>query len=675
MPKFPVYQQQTILDPNRVTPEQAGASLARGMGAVGQALSQTGDRLLEYQRKKDADWMAVKMAEARSWGNETLSSMYEQSPEGAVGLPESFNSVYDEQRKKILEEAPFTVRNDLENNLEILRFQLMDRASKIAIQASADKAVDDINQIISSSANSLIHDPDALADTMVDVDRFVSNQPNLPAGAKRDLATSARETLAKAAIRGMDPEDALARLEDGEFDDYLSPEVKTGLIGAKSKELKSLLAEEKKAMEAEAAKQLSDLEINVNRGAATYGDIEEAYNGGNGWLKPNDRTRLTLRLDKLLEDSIEAGNQIEYVNQTLALGGTFDPKSPKQRDRKAINAHYESVAASWKADGLDASDVLSRSLGLTYKYGMVPDTLKSIIRGNVRHGSSEQRVLAASMLTRMSKQNPELLKEFDNEDIELGVLISQMADIFSDPTAAIQAVNDSLTVAESTKSAREDRYRSVVKDNPTSKWIEDKLNPWWGGPPDIPPSMAEEIDQAAQLLYITHGNIDAAREAAYLKALRTWGETDINGEKQMMRFAPEKFYGVPGMSREENTQWIKEQLMDTINKDSFGGVKYDKDKVFMIPHETARAAGGLPAYRVITIDSEGVPREARDNNQNVVLYVPDFQSSKKYKQMQDEMEKQTKAAKEKRALKLGLGQAEEMKQAEQQASSLNLQGL
>lgn len=662
MPRFNITEQQSIANPNRAASESFGGGT--GLQQVGQAASELGNQMVAYKLKKDKDWAAVRMAKARAWGNQAVSDEYINSPEGAESLSDVVDQKFQEERKRILDEAPSSVRGQIGDQLEILRLQLLDRAGSLSIQASADKAVDDYNSIVNSSANALLNDPESLDFTIDEVSDFLENQ-RLDAGAKRDLLTGAKDKLAKAAIRSMDPEDALEDLREGRFDDYLDPDTKASLIGAKGRELKGILAEEKKAVEAEKAKKLSDLQIRVGRGEASYQEVEDNYANGDGWLEPKDRSRLILELDRVLKKKTEKANQVADVNLRLKLGDTFDPKDTD--DRKAINAHYEALAAYW-AD-LPPQEFMQRSIDYSIRTGIIPDPVQSQVRGNIRAGTDEQRVLAASMLQRLRKGNSELMNEFDNEDISLGNLISAISDYGVQPSDAVRLSLESRQVPEAVRTERETLYREAEKENPAVSWIADNIDELYDGKlgiDEVPLSMAEQFNNLAELEYVRHGNIDAARRSALDRTLRVWGESGINGVDQMMEFAPEKFYGVQGLSLGENTKWMREQLIDAINEDSFGADIPEEDiSITVNRFETTKA--GLPVYDVRV---QGIPSRRKDGTLKPFAF--DWKSSKEYKRREKQRAEQVAKDARLRGIRMGEIEATPEDLHQQQVDRVNV---
>jgi hypothetical protein len=61
--------------------------------------------------------------------------------------------------------------------------------------------------------------------------------------------------------------------------------------------------------------------------------------------------------------------------------------------------------------------------------------------------------------------------------------------------------------------------------------------------PDVPTAMAAEFaDLTKQYFYHTNGNLDQARKLALNDLKGTWGVSQVNGTRELMKYAPERMF-------------------------------------------------------------------------------------------------------------------------------------
>jgi len=450
----------------------------------------------------------------------------------------------------------------------------------------------------------------------------------------------------------LDPELARHDLNSGALDNLLRPDDKDHLLRGVDTEVRLREAEaDRRAREAEKAQEeqrqrsLSDLTLKVKRGEASLADIEAAYNGGRGWLKPHERTTLDLFQDERDHRDTAALESMRRVSMALGGGGpTLDHRSKDDRDALAI--HFSNVAAGWKDH--PPVEVNDRVVSYSQAAGMVPEPVKAQLRGSLRAGSPDQRVAAANLLDGLRKANPDLLNDFATEDIALGNLIGTYASYGVPPAEAVRLADEGRRVEHAERRVRENGYRKAQQDSPsaTANFLRDQLQ---GGVvarwlvPGVtnaspPAEMVHDFDRLAEAEYVRVGNMDAARKTALDGVRRVWGVTRVGGMSpdgsegpRFMRHAPELFYGKPGWDAERNGEWMRQQLVDDLRKT--GGL-FDEgagklDRRFMLvpdPSQTDPATGG-PLYTVFLKGRDGTINAVRGTNGKPLAWRPDWSNS------------------------------------------------
>tara|TARA_R110002074_G_C12558458_1_gene667614 strand:- start:10839 stop:13448 length:2610 start_codon:yes stop_codon:yes gene_type:complete len=307
----------------------------------------------------------------------------------------------------------------------------------------------------------------------------------------------------------------------------------------------------------------SDFEIGLRRGEKGYDDIEQAYKSGR--ISPNDRTQYTVWLDANLEKIGKERNEILRVEHAGVDAPLLDPANAD--DRKALNKHFDLTVQNWV--GAPADEVVDRSVGYAAQKGMVPDRLKGMIRGNLRAGDADQQVMASDTLQKLRTVNPDLLNDFSTEDISRGNLISQYVSYGATPADAVTKADEATRLDPNVVKARDQEFSqkmtSMFGKEKSVSIAENTLagefdEGWFSAEPTVGAAAAAEYNTLLKDEYRKTGNMEAAQKTALDMVKKSWGVSRVGGEATLMKYAPEKYYSVPGLSPKENAAWMKDQL-------------------------------------------------------------------------------------------------------------------
>lgn len=388
----------------------------------------------------------------------------------------------------------------------------------------------------------------------------------------------------------------------------------------------------------------STFEIELKRGKKTYADIENAWREGK--LSDTKRTDLTLWLDNEGQKQAKITNDVARVAAAFEGGPRLDPASTD--DKKAVDFHYNLVSQTWKKKNLSPQEQINEAINYAGQVGMAPTPLKTMIRGNLRSGNSGEAVLAANTLKELNNQNPQILKDFNEEDISLGTMIWTLTDYGVPPE---KAYTDSIEAMKVPKAERDTRARIFdtergsdfkQREAKDKEWLRDKLNSVWSVDPTLDSVMYAEWENLTRQEFVKTGNLDAARSAAYINVNKNWARSEVGGAYRYMKYAPEKFYGVPTMSPAENATWMNEQLLQDISTGAFvdpsNPLTADRLRIAVDPTRTKQ--DGSPVYLVSVLGADGAYYEVRDTNNRPMSWVPDWDRSTTKKLSKENYDKQ-----------------------------------
>jgi hypothetical protein len=392
----------------------------------------------------------------------------------------------------------------------------------------------------------------------------------------------------------------------------------------------------KRQFEFEQSEANNEILLRASREEITEAEIRERRRVGD--ISPEAERQGIMTLDRIQEQRAKAEAKLEEerikVSRLMhraasagAGGPALDPKS--KEDRLGLNLHYAQESASWKPE-----EAIPNAIAYSARYGLVPDGLQKMIRGGLHSGRPEQALMAANAIEQLRVANPQLVGEIgDEKDMRFGELILSNNRKGMPPEIAVQRAVESLKVDKTTSAAREAAYDdergkdSTIRERSDRRWLEDKKDTW-GHDPSVDPVMMAEFGELAKSEYIATGDLDAARSRAMDTISRVWGRTRVGGEgARYSKFSPEKFYGVPALSEDENADWMNEQLIGELTANAMTAEPVTPDRLLLAPSDKP-APDGRPAYEVYLKNQQGSwDRQFR--------WAPSWEASAEYKRRQE----------------------------------------
>lgn len=394
----------------------------------------------------------------------------------------------------------------------------------------------------------------------------------------------------------------------------------------------------------------STFEIQLKRGQKTYADIENAWQ--NGYLSDAKRTDLTLWLDEQGKKQDKITQAIGSVEAALNGGRLMDPKTPA--DREAVDMHYDITSQAWR--NLPPAEILPRAIQYAGEVGMAPTPLKQMIRGGLRSGNAGAAVQASDTVRQLRNINPQILNDFNDEDLRLATMIGTLTDYGVPPDQAYLQSTEAMKVPEAERKNRERAYdlqRGIdnkAREASDKKWMEGKLNSVWTSDPTLDPVMQAEWETVTRQEYLRTGNLDASRQYALDTINRAWGRTEVGGDRRYMKYAPEKFYGVPTLSPSENAAWMNEQLAADVARGAFvdPANPITPDRVTLTVDPTRRARDGRPIYQVMVKGQDGVFYAVTGKNGRPLPWTPNWERSAARERQQQEYDNKITALRNRR---------------------------
>lgn len=390
-----------------------------------------------------------------------------------------------------------------------------------------------------------------------------------------------------AIIRGADPS-AILNQALGQIDDPV-------LRGKIAREVSAQYALDENARERQRAalefdrkKRVAELEVGIDRGEMTYGDIEASFAAGD--ITPDQWSVLTRRKDSAVVAAEKATEKLEAAVARLEQGG-MNPFSTD--DQATVDLLFDNSAKTPDA-----------GLALTAATGVAPKEYLAMIQQGLHTGEPE----AYETASQLQDAAPNVYAK--NKDIEGKVTeYRAFSSLGYSPEEAIRRANRT----EAEKKAfdvldpqiAQELKKVSLSDAGGNGWVTDVAAA-------AEPSYMADFHTLYSEARRDGLNGDEAMAVANEQIKRTWGESAVSGDNEIVRFPPEWFYPADM----EGHEYIQEQAKAdaaALSETGVSGVSLRADYVT----ESDVRAGKPPRYRLFYTDEQGFLQAAPGHFQPV----------------------------------------------------------
>lgn len=394
------------------------------------------------------------------------------------------------------------------------------------------------------------------------------------------------------------------------------------------------------------AKEASDLELSVRSGkgdpAVLAQQIDNAF-AGRAITGPK-RTELHLELQQA-QKKAEKDNQLAAaVNYSLQTGVPLDYKDKEQA--AAVDRSYRALlggASPFAPASLSATALLVKNTGI------VPETVRSMVRSLARSGQPQHAVMASDLVARLNEAAPQALETIPADERAFALMVSQSVAAGMDAPTAVETARARVYEAspeelEKLKAVYDAKDFKTGNAKALNSFIDKNFDAFFRAQPEAPPALAGEFENLTRGYFIKTHDPEQARTLAWRDLLRVWGLTDINGQGlQLMKYAPEKLYG-----NGQPNSWMRQQLEDevrqiqepqprNVSRGTVGGepagpasqepnplaVKVDPKAVRLVADDiTARSS--RPTYALLHQRADSLFEPVLDRFNRPARWAPDF---------------------------------------------------
>lgn len=249
-------------------------------------------------------------------------------------------------------------------------------------------------------------------------------------------------------------------------------------------------------------------------------------------ISGGEMTNMKRTLERNRKQAVKSQIDKQYVLD----GNPIDPKDKPSRD--AVNALYTDAIAQPDAD--------PKTIAIDFmkQFKIVPDDVISTFRANNR-ADAPQMATAANMLIYAQDFAPQSLNDFKPNEIDVLEKVAANMRLGIDTPSAIAAVTSYSTLSPDQKATLNRNSKVMAGENTTS--LDEQISdhpaydvPWSIFDPEMPAFMDSEFSaMVSRHLPDVGFDMKVAQKLAFADVAKRWQLSDINGDHELMKFAPQ----------------------------------------------------------------------------------------------------------------------------------------
>lgn len=398
---------------------------------------------------------------------------------------------------------------------------------------------------------------------------------------------------------------AVAFLKDENSPSKLSPSQRLARVNALESGIDRQIAAQE-AVAAEARQQItSDAWLQIDAGDLR---IDEHFVQGmfdDGIINGSTMTSMKRAIIQGRKDQIDQQAVAADLDRVAAGGYGIDPKDKKAR--AAVDARY----MQYKAAASDDRSI-DPAIKIMREFKVVPSEVQGMFRANNR-ADGPALAQAAELWRYAVSYAPQSLNDFHDNEVDVIKQVAARIDMGVNSADAVEQVRRLDMMTPQQKVALKGMSKEILKNNEQA--LADMSNdqesfkvpgawiPFKKGVPDLPMFMKYEFDASVESYMPQTGfDIKAAQRMAFNDTAKKYERTDINGEYQLMKYAPK---APTEQIRSLIASSYKGQLGE-INQRHGRGLKFNDIKIQSDQLTEQQIQRGLtPTYRAfVTTDPE-----------------------------------------------------------------------
>lgn len=358
--------------------------------------------------------------------------------------------------------------------------------------------------------------------------------------------------------------------------------------------LNSNLTQLREQRRQESVGDITKLESNIATGQANDQDRSAAWGLYNkGAMDPSQLASTIASISRVQSKQTQDNGVLAAAMDAYSKG---QPLDPKDSDSKAgVDMLFDGLTKAANVPP-GSQEYTNRAVDIASRTGIVPESSISWARAHLDAGDAPSAARSADLIARMEESAPRAVGfGIDERTKAMADSINRSMRAGADPQTAVAMARQNADVSDAQRKLLDEKWRRLTPTNNAVSLAQNaivsalKSDPrykpgFWSSVPTPPLAMTAEFNQLSHDYFqYTGGNLQQAQALAGDTIKRSWGVTEVNGQKELMKFAPETMF--PGLTAET----IRSDITQTVHDNQVG---IDASKVRIVPtDETARTNG------------------------------------------------------------------------------------
>lgn len=614
MPALPQYQRQTAArgdtSPTLArVPSTAGSGIGEGLSGFAAGVVEMSRQINAERRAESLDGANRSVAEFSAWQREQLDVLATKPATEFEEHRKAFEAEAEKARSKLMSSSrrPET-RQWIESQLAPLDERAGSRLRELTAVAMTGQKLDNFDATIAARAQAAWHDPDGFLDHLAGVlsgiqGSGVQMQTQAAYGAK------ARDELALAATRGYiqrnaawaatelaNPETKVAAFRNldakmrqqalqtataaastsrvtAEVGRIATAYERDLLAGNKALSQLSPTLSEAEQLEvrrdvqtrlnllqserqAQFGPRLAEIVRSVNAGTAGRPEeLEIATMYRRSGLSQSHYETLLQRIDDARAKGAADRSMSQEFLTSLQSGMPIDPKNDKVRKAYAATFALDTAGAT-------PGDLRFNTAALSWasRTKALADPAAAWLRAAVRSPDDAVAAAAGQFYGRLQIVAPDAASDLDADTRAFAGAVNTMVEAGTPPDVAVRSVREAMNAKPDVLERRRVQYTEHAKQNDAilkGLASRDFDGGWFESAPALTEQLGADFAGQTRRYFERTGDITQARDLAWQDLKRIYGVSEVNGQRALMPFPPERFGVTPAEVRQELADWLK----------------------------------------------------------------------------------------------------------------------
>lgn len=335
-----------------------------------------------------------------------------------------------------------------------------------------------------------------------------------------------------------------------------------------------------------------------------------------GALTPGEHASYSAQVESSIIQRNKNAAAAKALADSLAAGIPLSPSDPEHK--KFLSQAFANETATMP---LGSQQWQSTAIALADRARMLPQQAAEWTQRAMRSPDPQLAANAAQFFGAVKTSSPDAASSFDERTKAFAGVVNGMIEAGTKSEMAVETARTNVfdlkpeLVEHRKKQYTEGGSNSLAaqSDSALSSLIGKDFGSWFSSNPAATANLSADFNQQSQRYFVKTGDIDLARKLAWDDLKGVYGETTVNGTKQIMAFPVERF----GIKPEEVHADVESFLKDNPQHDGSTAAE-----VVLIPDAlTLRHVGDAfsgqmqpTSYKLVTksgalvVDKNGIPK-------------------------------------------------------------------